>query len=360
MIRHSLILLMPLMIGCLSTADSHPTRLPFRVALLPIESPQILDSGARLEGEATEVSLRLDGSKLVNRLQQALNEHCFVDVQILDVDSDHRVDAQAQLLEQAASLEADLLVELDLRYQSVIWRKTNSSYWLNLPLFFVAGPAMYFLHDHSYSADVELTATVYDCPSIVSRENQLGDQASRYLTSQNHFTGTDLSFPQRVDSRFDYLYTLVIPSGFLARDTNSVGDRVADDVVDDLTEQLLVTIQNRRQDLLDARHISPLSLTPEEIQLERKGSDVWVAGQVRVHDSSVSPQLHLVRLKSGGQSVRATIGSPERQPDGSSLYAIAGKIQTDSPWLRIEAEVGARDRMLRSFTFSLETASNTP
>ncbi|MEM7164973.1 MAG: hypothetical protein AAF581_05875 [Planctomycetota bacterium] len=349
-----------LLVGCSTTEQLQVDRLPFRVALMPISSPRVIETGgATLDGEATTAQLQLDASALVEKLQTELAQYCFVDVQVLD-DTDvdglgATFDPQTQMIRNAAAMDADLLVELDLRYQPTIWHSTNNSFWLNIPLFLLAGPGMYFLHDNSYAADVELTATFYDSPSVVSRETSLGDQVSRYLSAQNSFSGSALSFPDRIDSNYEYLYSIICPTGFLAQDTATIGNRVAHDVIDDLARQLVASVQSRRQDLLRADHICPVSLDPTEVTVVRApDGTTTVTGTVSTPRDEQSGGLHMVRLRAADQVSLADIGSPLTGASGELVYPFTGTLRPDSAHIRLEFEVGARDRLLRSFTFAID------
>lgn len=359
-----LLLLTGALCGCSATQELQVDRLPFRVALMPIDTPRVVDGGGvELDGEPTQAQLELDSAELVARIQEALSRYCFVDVQVLDStqldESNESVemrDPQVRMISAAADLNADLLVELDLRYQKTIWHRTNSSFWLNVPLFLLAGPGMYFLNDNSYAADVELTATFSDGPSVVSKDTELGDQVSRYLTTQSSFSGAALSFPERIDSNYEYLYSIVCPTGFLSQDTGTVGERVSAEVIDELTRKLVINVQSRRQDLLYAEHICPVALDPNDVQVTRNpGGTTTVSGVVRMEENEQVGGLHLVRLRAGSEVIMAEVASPQTGDDGELVYSFRGTMNASSSTdVRVELEVGARDRLLRTFTFDIE------
>ena len=341
--------------GCRGPEKLEADRLPFKVAIIPIvEVREVAGADNAFPGKITETArIGIEGAALSEELERALEEYCFAEVELLPVpEGDQtRLAQERTWIDIAARNGVDLLVELDLRCRRELWRSSNSNSWLNVPLFFLFGPAMYILKDQDYAADVELTTTIYDCTTIASEESELGDQVGRLLTSQSHFTGSSLRFGDRIDSRFEYLYSLLVPTGFLARDTESVGSRVSDDVVQDLARQVVLGVQARRADLLHADHVSPVEILPETVDVRRGGSnDVNVRGRVRMHGSGYAGDLHVVRLRAGNE-VATAVFEPAAGPGGAREYRFEGSLPSPEEHVQVEFVVGERDRLQRSYTF---------
>ena len=347
--------------ACSSTKPLESRTLPFHVAIVPMDAPIVGEvSPGELSGDATDLRLELSQDEVTQTVSNALQQYCFSRVTVLDqADLEESTDAferQRLLLERARASDADLLVEFGLRYDPEVYREKASTFWLNYPLFLFAGPSNWFIGDNGYYADVELTTTVYDLNVIDAGRFALGDPAARVLSASARFTGSELDFTDRSDGVRDYVMGIVIPSGHLARESESTLGEVHQRILEELRSQVVQGIQSRRHDLVRAEWIAPMYMEPDEVSITREGDDALVRGSVRVRKGSLVGRVTGVTAEAGAEQVISTPDVDAAALDaGYDVYPfeIRVPIGDGARELRIECEAGTRDRFVRSYTFAL-------
>jgi hypothetical protein len=347
-------------LGCASTETLEKRPLPFHVVVVPMADPVVGDiTPGELPGEQTELTLAMNKDALTSAVGSALQEYCFSRVTVLDADE---LDATADAFERhrliianARAVNADLIVELGLRYDQQIHRDTSSTFWLNYPLFLFLGPSNWFMNDNGYFADVELTASIYDLNVIEAGAFDIGDAAARVVTSSSRYSGTELSFVKRADGAGDYLLGIVWPSGHLAHESPDIVEDVQKSIVEQLRAQAVQGIQSRRGDLVQADWIAPMFVDPGEVSLRREGDVVVVSGNVRLRKGGLVGRVQAVTLSAGPERVRVTPTSSDAEStDAIEVATFEGRIHAPEPgYLRLECEAGARDRFFRTYTYSI-------
>lgn len=352
--------------GCASQQPLEPRTLPYHVVVVPMDEPLVgTVSAGEFDGEATGMQVELTPEEVTAAVSDALAEYCFADVTVLSpADFPEATDAyqlERAVLGRAREVHADLVVELSLRYDAEIYRTTASTYWLNYPLFLFAGPSNWFIGDNVYYADVDLTTAVYDLNVIEAGGFALGDPSSRILSASSRYTGKDLDFVDRSDGAEDYALGILIPSGFLSRESDSTRDAVHDAIVAELRAQVVQGIQSRRGDLLAAEWIAPVYLDPEEVRIRREGDEVFVEGNVRLRDGARAERVQALHVALGGERVTVfpdESAGDDAAIDGARAVPFSARIPAGAAGdgLRIECEAGARDRYVRSYTFVVPEA----
>ena len=359
--HYSLCLLVALLASCASTEKLKPRKLPFHVAVMPMESPIIGGvSSGELPGEPTELKLELDSDQVTEAMSQALGEYCFSSVTMIEhADLDSSVDAfqrEHLLLQRAYESGADLIVELELRYDPEVYRENSSTFWLNFPLFLFAGPTNWFVGDNSYFADVELTTTVYDLNVMDAGSFQLGDAAARVVDASSRYSGSDLDFLDRSDGIEDYALGLIIPSGYLARQSADTSEELHERILKELRTQVVQGVQSRRRELVRADWIAPMYVEPNDVRITRQGDEFLVQGKVRLRRDSLASRVQMVNLDAGAEvvSVQPDATAAEQLPE-HDLVTFEARVPAgdEATHLRIECEAGSRDRYVRSYTFEL-------
>ena len=347
--------------ACASKRPLEPRTLPYRVAIVPMEAPLIGSvSPGELPGTETEMRLDLSCEEITASLGEALEKYCFASVTIIGCDDDELAgDAfarQRAVLDRAREENVDLIIEFGLRYDAEIYRKKASSFWLNYPLFLFAGPSNWFIGDNVYFADVDLTTNVYDMNVIDAGGFALGDPGARVVTASSRYTGADLDFVDRSDGMGDYALGILIPSGFLSRESDETAQHIHDAIVEELRAQVVQGIQSRRGDLVRAEWIAPVHIEPEEVHMVREGDELVLSGSVRIRRDSLVDRVHVLHLEVGGE--RVSVYPEVNEELRTELHHVAPfsariPLSADANELHMECEAGARDRYVRSYTYVL-------
>ncbi len=359
--HYSICFLVALLASCASTEELKARKLPIHIAVLPMELPTIGGvSSGELPGKPTDLRLEFDRDHVTKAMSQALEDYCFSTVTILEHDDlDEGIDPferERRLLQRAHATGADMIVELQLRYDPEIYRENSSTFWLNFPLFLFAGPTNWFVGDNSYFADVELTTIVYDLNAMEAGGFQLGDAAARVLNASSRYSGTDLDFLDRSNGLEDYALGLIIPSGYLSRQSASTSKELHDRILEELRTEVVQGVQSRRRELVRADWIAPVYMEPEDIVITRVGEEILVRGRVRLRDDSLADRVEsiCVNLGEADVTIQPDTNSPEQVPDYTvTSFEARAPLPEGASKLRIKCEAGSRDRYVRSYTFDL-------
>jgi hypothetical protein len=353
--------------SCSSTPELEVRRLPVHVAIVPIAEPAIgRVTPGEFEGTETDLRLDLDGEAITRAVADVLEDYCFARVTLLELDSQApgaTVDVferERRLVEEARARGADWILELGLRYDPEVYRENASTFWLNFPLFLFAGPANWFVPDIDYSADVELTARVYDLHALSAVGGVIGDPMAEVITVASRFGGAQLPFVARSGGVVDYLTGVLVPSGFLARESGDVSASLRADISAALEFQLVHGLQSRRDGLVRTAPIVPVYVEPEEVHIQRVGADLRVQGRALLRDDSFAMRVRAVHLDAGAGRVTAEpVAESEDGPSGHSAFRFDATVpvSADSRYLRLECEAGSRDRYVRSYTFRIPSGA---
>lgn len=358
--KHVLFLLLAIAaVGCASNAPLEVRALPYHIAIAPMVEPTVgTVRDGELPGDLTGLRLEISTEDVTRAMSEALAKYCFAEVTVLDLGGGagtlDAFERERLILEKARESEADLIVELVLRYDPEIYRKKASTFWLNYPLFLFAGPSNWFVRDNGYYADVELLTDVYDRNALEAGNFALGDLAARVVSASSRFTGSELDFRDRSDGVGDYVVGIFIPSGFLSRESESARAEVHAAIFAELESQLVQGIQSRRDDLLRAPWIAPVFVEPDEVRIERLGDVLVVRGSVRLNRDGLVDRVQAVHLNAGGKSVTVAPSFAE-SIDGSDVMSFEANVPvSDSARsLHMRCEAGSRDRFVRSYTFEI-------
>lgn len=353
--------------SCSSTQPLEARNLPFRIGVVPMEAPIVGEvSPGELNGEATELALELQTEDVTRAIGDALRQYCFSSVTVIDVeDLGPAVDSyqrQHLVFQRAREQGVDLLVELGLRYDREIYRENTSTFWLNIPLFLFASPSNWFLADNEYFADVELSTTVYDLHALEAGDLSLGDPTAQVVTTNARFTGSRLDFIDRSDDLTDYAFSILIPSGFLARETEDVQEELRQAILEELQVQIVQGIQSRRADLVRASWIAPVFIEPARVRLRRDGEELVVRGDVMLRRDGLAERVHALHFNAGPERVTVQpasikVASVSTEEYEAVPFEARVPMSSASSTLRLECEAGSRDRYVRSYTFPIPASS---
>jgi hypothetical protein len=357
------------------SAEAKPTKpLPFHVAIIPIQNGRIRDVKVSDEEGATPMRLEPDYAVLTREIAAALSNGTFTRVSLLTPRaasvpeapaSGPAIDANASTAEegddwqrQARELGADLIVECELSYVPVIRRDTNSNFWLNLPLFLLGGPFCYFLKDQEYSADVELAGTFHDLRAMERTSAELADRQARVASTNARFDGVDMNFIERAQGNVGkYAVSLLIPSGFLAKDSRKLANELDTEVMKDISNGFAKSVHQKREDLVRSSFVSPFYLEPDQVELTVEGSQLHVRAPVYLLPNQEVDVMVEFRLKLAGKTLEREFGEPKSEPGPGGRpyqrYDIDERIDLGAGEGPLTLDIVGVKRHVRSYTFAL-------
>ena len=349
--------------GCASTAPVEKREpLPFHIAIAPLAAEDVrTDRKAGSEGDPTKMRLAPDPTWIASfskKLADALQSHAFVRVTVLDAPSGDPISRDTALLSQAKDAGADLLMRLELSMQPVIREEKNGTFWVNLPLFALGGPFGWWLPDHSYLADVEVSSWFYDPRALAGQplDAPLGAMRSEIASARGRTDRIDLDFVKRAQGDVgEYFLSIVCPAGFLAVESDDLQKKLLDQVVDQLGPGLSRSVLD--QGTVFERGAAPFFLDVGHSGLERDRSGAYVLrGSVLLSPSREIESLGSWKLRVAGapEVVGSFEGSPAPEKDGNyeryHFEQPLGKVRVGTE-VRLEIAAGERATRVRSYTF---------
>ena len=297
------------LVGCASARRQESAPLPFRVALIPVETDPSLDSEPREGLGATELSLALDGERISQLLNRALDERCFSSSVLLagpdpaestDFASWSRERRNEYWVAAAERAGADMIVHPVLGYDPAVYTATNDRFWPNVLLFLLGGPMTWVMNDRSYFVNAKLETEVFDLnPFRSSQVARLSDANFRLLEEARSLNEVTLDFIDRADGNLgSYALSVLVPSGFLAKETEAVKRHLETQIIERLCADIVQSIRERGGQLVKASSIAPFYV-PE---IERVGDEL--RGHVVLEvDSSVDSMRSMLVSGPDGESI---------------------------------------------------------
>lgn len=350
--------------------DQRPP-LPFHVALAPVASADVrTDLRAGSGGDATEMRIAPDErlqSALTRAIAAALRERAFAQVTILppattDPDPAAVAKRDAELVRGAREHGADLLLCVDLAVQPILREEKNGVFWVNFPLFLIGGPFGWWIPDHTYTADAQVTGWFYDPRALGGGADEAALRASRELASASRRAERmDLRFTERADDAGDYLLSMVWPCGFLAVESDELEAELAARVVDQLAKGLARSVLEQSAELERGDAPFALDLTRSGIASDGNGSHV-LRGVVRLRPTREIETLGSWRVRVGDEPARSrSFAARPAAEGGELLFAIEeplGRLDGAAS-VRLEIEAGERAPEVRSYTFRIRPERTT-
>lgn len=285
--------------------------LPFHVALIPTEvhdttvltdtpsEPVYAESATgrpdddmRLELTTAEVSLAL----------QAELTHAFVRTTLLELPADRTqlaalgpAERERYWQARARAAGADLLMRTRLLVEPAVEGKRNEKFWLNLPLFLLGGPACYFVGDRHYAVSARLQAEVFD---VSEGHESLGEYALLTIPLYAEFQGADLRFLDRAHGIWDYAFSLLVPSGLLARETDTIESELEERVPIALGHELTAKVLGVRSQFEQNLGLGSFKLEAQAAHLG-PGPEGTLRLRVPVQELGASTALHRYELRVG-------------------------------------------------------------
>lgn len=352
--------------GTPRTPDSQP--LPFHVALIPIQSCLIREPTAEPEG-ATSMRLEPDLERFNRTLRDALAARAFTRVTLLEPPHEEPGSPLApeerdrRWIESAQASKADLVLECELDLVPIVCQEANASFWLDFPLFLLGGPVVWFVKDRTYTVDVELRGTFYDRWALDGEWIRLGDRRARLLETSAAFEGVDLNFLQRADGAGQYFLSVLVPSGFLAKESESLAAELDAVVADRLSGGLASSVLRKGDELLRSDQTAPFHLAIEETTLAFDEDRLVLEGTVFLR-SDARVEMSRWRVHTGAGTFEGDFESARAAPRGERWLAWRFEqvlpIEASDSTVVVELQAGSRDPIPRSYTLAIPGRAPVP
>lgn len=355
--------------ACLGSAcRSAPTlpegnRLPFHVALIPTEihdtsvltdtpsEPVYADAPA--DAAQDDMRLELTTAAVSDALREELG-HAFVRTTLLELPEDAAkldglgaAEREQYWQERAREAGADLLVRTRLLIDPAIDGERNEKFWLNLPLFLLGGPMCYFVGDRSYGLGARLQAEVFD---VSEGHEILDDYAVLTIPLYVETKETDLRFLDRADGAGDYALSLLVPSGLLARETETIEEELGERVPSDLGRELAAKVLAQRSQFEQNLALGAFKLESDVARFEPRGPG-RIHVSVPVQELPGAAALHRYELRHAG----AVLASHEfsASVDGSGRHLIEDDLQLPEGAEYLNVRLMDARANVRSYTLAI-------
>src|SRR5262249_29400321 len=172
------------------------------------------------------------------------------------------------------------VLECELSYAPTLQCHSNEKFWLNLPLFLLGGPACYFVDDVSYVGEAQLNGNLFDLSAIRGDHATLEDGRAQVLHVESRFQETTLDFLHRADGNVGaFAASVVVPAGFLSRENQSAGHKIALEIAAELSRGLARAVRGGSHEILVADRLAGFHLDPH-YSLDLRNDVVRFQGEV--------------------------------------------------------------------------------
>ncbi|MEQ8766793.1 MAG: hypothetical protein RL885_22965 [Planctomycetota bacterium] len=358
--------------GCASQSTAVRDPLPFRVAIIPVETSldRTLEATDSIE-DKLEMQLEVDRVALSNALAEELEAGCFARTVVLGYPED--VDAETfaswPLHERAAWWEsaardakADLILESSLVYSPYVEVHDNSLFWPNFVLFGLGGPFSFFLADQSYQVEARLRSRLIDLSPIYDGRASLQDGRSQLLLVQPELADVPLSLVDRAGGVGPYALGIVVPASFLSLDNEVVLAEVHAEVIRGLGTALAEQLASGADNVVTATRLFPFHCVPSDVVVSRAHDGVRVRGEVILRRGEGVESMDQFQVRAGEQMVSGEFGEgladTELSAASESYYRYpfdaTVPASPDATDIRITFWDSSRERNARSYTLAVK------
>lgn len=360
-------------VGCASTGGPTGGALPFKVAVIPFTSATPTDAvgadGAPAPADGAAIEPHFDPALLTAAVRDALRDR-FADAVVLPFPAGTPLDAFQRLprAEQdawwrraCAAVDADLVVECDVKVPRRVAYGANEAFWLNLPLFLIGGPFCWFVDDTTYRGEARLEAVFHQVLPIVGGRATLADGDAEVARFEVRFDEVRFDFLDRAEP-LGYALSFVVPPGLLERNNHHVEEHFATAVGAGLASGLARRVDESAGTILASEGLADFYLL-RDVKAFARGGEVVVSGAVEVRSDSATDLRGCV-VRCGESAVDGTLAeaqpdpvlSSERDPRSRIAFTATLPREEGADRVRIEVTQGGRDPIGRTFTVPIVAA----
>lgn len=361
-------------VSCAGLGHAGGGTLPFKLAVIPFEvvvtaAPEASDE------ESTTFEPSFEPTEFIRSIRDSLATR-FADAVVLPWPQNRSIEEFRRLpqeqqddywLKTCAEVDADLVLECDVKVPRRACYARNGKFWLNLPVFLIGGPLCYFVEDTTFTPEGEarLGAVLHQIRPIRSGRATLANGFAEVARCDVKFDGVSLDFLDRAQVG-NYFASLLVPPGLLARGNERVCRRFAAEVSHGLASGLSREIDASSSSILKTESLADFFLKPD-VEAVASGGEVRVHGEVAIRSASAADMREYV-IVYGDRSVTGTLADPEpdallstgREPFLKLRFSEVLQRQANVDRVRIELVQGGRDQIARTFTVAVSDAPNHP
>ncbi|MFT5042196.1 MAG: hypothetical protein ACI8X5_003614 [Planctomycetota bacterium] len=357
--------------GCATELIRNEAPLPFHVALIPATivagaaAPEV--AGASV---LKDTKLAFDSAEVTRQVDAALSKDCVTRVTVLSYGDDvtreqflakypSETERDEYWDREVTRIKPDLVGKLKLSFSETVLTDTNGTFWANLPLFLIGGPFCYFFDDRDYYSTASLSLWLYDASPIAIQQASLARGDSELTNASPRADLTDLDFIDRADGIGAYALSVLIPAGWLAKDTNKVKESLEREILARLTTTLKTEIRLRANELTRADGLYDFYIRSDEMRVVASGADSFeLRGEVFLETYKGTPRMEDFTFSLDDQAIAASFGEPSLAPGQGAgrvesypfVIPLAGN---DLPSeVRVVFRDGSQNNRERSYTFN--------
>jgi hypothetical protein len=359
-------------VSCAGLGHGGGGPLPFKVAMIPFDVAVTTESVAT-DDDATTFEPHFEAADFVRAIRDALGTR-FADAVVLPWPPGMTVEEfrrlpQAQQddhwMKLCAEVDADLVLECDVKVPRTARYSRNEKFWLNLPVFLIGGPLCYFVKDTTFTpeGDARLGAVLHQVRPIRSGRATLANGYAEVARCDVKFDGVSFDFIDRAQVG-SYFASLVVPPGLLARDNSRVCTRFAAEVSHGLAAGLAREVEASSPAILKTDNLADFFLK-QDVEAVASGDELLVHGEVAIRSASAADMREYAIIY-GDRRVTGVLADPE--PDtllstGREQFlrirfskTLARQARVDR--VRIELIQGGRDQIARTFTVAVSEVAS--
>jgi len=350
--------------GCGAPGAQRLAKLPFRVAVLPVDV-QYVRGAVEPEGAEADQGTRLalDPAALTQALRVGLKDRVFADARVvtgleMPIDTTRAVGASHRAV-GVGPIESDganLVLDCQVRVVARVRTETNDRYWVNLLLWTLGGPATWWVPDLRYHFEARMFAALHELGPIQQGLATLASGQARLATAHAGVDHVDLDLTERAGGALlPYVGSIFVPAAFLAEDGEGVARELEAAVTAVLVDSLCEQVAESREEIGLGNLVTDIGLAPEYTLL-KQGDRTLFAGTARLLARG-SDRLAEYTVRYGGYTVHGVFGDGKVDEllgvtDGEILsYEFEAEFPADASgsFLAITCVAGGRDRARRSF-----------
>lgn len=280
-----LLVLLGSVIGCSAPPLAPSERLPFHVAIAPISDSELREYAETVE--SMDTALEVEGAAFGRELERALSERCFLRTTLLDGTS-----GEQEAIARALKTGANMLLTCRLWHAREVQQEMNAWATGSFLVFLIGGPFCWFFPDHTYSAELGVSVTLYDLSEYYMLEDRAltdleGLEMVEFFEHSENLGDLELDFIERAgDSLGYYLVSILIPSPFLATDHEGLTEDFSEIALQALADELAAGLYDRRLELLRNVPRYDFYLLADKVQVDRRPDESLTLSWTVLHDQS--------------------------------------------------------------------------
>lgn len=307
--RETLLLLGLPLLGCSGPVAASSARLPFRVAVIPVEVVTIPQAMRVEEDDPLTITLHADA--LSEDLVRSLREECFTETELLaypaavsrqEFFNSPGADQMDYWSRAAAAAKADLVLQPVVRYREDVEHEMKGfMVFLNLLTFTLGGPFCWWIDDHSYRPEAYLSVRLYDLSRAIQTDKAI-TSSDQLVAFESRSPELEFDFVDRVgDGWGSYLLSCLVPSTLLRGESEGVREQIQVTLGQEFGSEVVGRLWDREQEIIVPDRLVSFFPDPKTLEARRISLDaIRVTGELLLRrDAGVDSLDSFALLPSG-------------------------------------------------------------